>query len=119
MWGAARIRDQVHDLQSQLAWALTDPVTVLAVRRVSEDAIVAAAADAVLTVALADLGGLHPSTAGRLLRHRQSAPRIRMMTSWFPARFSTASLPFQGVRAGCRWAVLADEPPSRARRGNS
>jgi diguanylate cyclase (GGDEF)-like protein len=63
-WGAARIRGQVHDLQSKLAQALTDPVTGLAVRRVAEDAIVAAGTEATLTVAVADVDGLHDINRG-------------------------------------------------------
>jgi diguanylate cyclase (GGDEF)-like protein len=63
-WGAARMRAQVHDLAQRLAVALTDPVTGLAVRRVAEDAIVAAGTNTVLTVALADINGLHDINHG-------------------------------------------------------
>jgi diguanylate cyclase (GGDEF)-like protein len=62
--GAARMRSQIHDLQHRLAMALTDPVTGLPVRRVAEDAIVAAGPNAVLTVALADIDGLHDINHG-------------------------------------------------------
>jgi diguanylate cyclase (GGDEF)-like protein len=63
-WGAALLRGQVHDLQHRLARALTDPVTGLAVRRVAEDAIVAAGSDVLLTVAVADLDRLHDINRG-------------------------------------------------------
>lgn len=63
-WGAARMHRQVHDLQHRLERALTDPVTGLPVRRVAEDTIVAAGHDVVLTVALADIDGLHDINHG-------------------------------------------------------
>lgn len=62
--GAARMHSQIHDLQDRLERALTDPVTGLPVRRVAEDAIVAAGPNAVLTVALADIDGLHDINHG-------------------------------------------------------
>jgi len=64
VWGAARMHSQIHDLQHRLDRALTDPVTGLPVRRVAEDAIVAAGSDSVLTVALADIDGLHDINHG-------------------------------------------------------
>jgi diguanylate cyclase (GGDEF)-like protein len=63
-WGAARMRSQVHELQHRLDRALTDPVTGLAVRQVAEDAIAAAGADALITVALADVDHLHDINHG-------------------------------------------------------
>jgi diguanylate cyclase (GGDEF)-like protein len=63
-WGAARLRSQVYDLHHQLARALTDPVTGLAVRRVAEDAITGAGHDVVLTVAVADVDRLHDINRG-------------------------------------------------------
>jgi diguanylate cyclase (GGDEF)-like protein len=63
-WGAARMHSQVRDLQHRLDRALTDPVTGLPVRRVAEDAIVAAGHDAVRTVALADIDRLHDINHG-------------------------------------------------------
>jgi diguanylate cyclase (GGDEF)-like protein len=63
-WGAARMRTHIHDLQLRLERALTDPVTGLAVRRVAEDAIVAAGPGVLLTVALADIDRLHDINHG-------------------------------------------------------
>jgi diguanylate cyclase (GGDEF)-like protein len=70
-WGATRMRTQIDnlhaqidDLQQRLAVALTDPVTGLPVRRVAEDAIVAAGPTTLLTVAVADIDGLHDINHG-------------------------------------------------------
>jgi diguanylate cyclase (GGDEF)-like protein len=63
-WGATRMHAHVRDLHQRLAAALTDPVTGLPVRRVAEDAIAAAGPDTVLTVALADIDGLHDVNHG-------------------------------------------------------
>ena len=63
-WGATRMRAQIGELQQRLAVALTDPVTGLPVRRVAEDAIVAAGPNTLLTVALADIDGLHDINHG-------------------------------------------------------
>jgi diguanylate cyclase (GGDEF)-like protein len=63
-WGAARMRGHIHHLRFKLQRALTDPVTGLPVRRVAEDEIAAAGADVTLTIALADLDGLHDINHG-------------------------------------------------------
>ncbi|GAA2349810.1 GGDEF domain-containing protein [Dactylosporangium salmoneum] len=62
--GLGRATWHLRDLRQHLAEALTDPVTGLPVRRVAETAIAGADPDVALSVALADVDGLHDINHG-------------------------------------------------------